>query len=119
MEAANRRRSRESARLGALFSSNPIERRQTLKSLSARIPGRFLVFFLYNLLFRFCFLDGRRGMYFVLLKTFYEFTSDLKALGYDHSAIAVQDDEIYRRPLFRTVATPADNARADSPKALT
>jgi glycosyltransferase involved in cell wall biosynthesis len=118
-EAAGRRRAKEPVEFAKLLSSNPIERRQTLKSLSARLPGRFLVFFSYNFFFRFCFLDGRRGMYFVLLKTFYEFTTDLKALQYDHSAIAVEDEEIDRTPLFRVVATTRKDAQADSTKALT
>jgi glycosyltransferase involved in cell wall biosynthesis len=118
MEAANRRVSAEPVKIANLLSRNPIERRKTLKNLSAVVPARFLVFFLYNFFVKFCFLDGRRGIYFVLLKTFYEFTIDLKALPYDHSAAAIDGDEKQDARVFRIVTTGQDNARTDTTKVI-
>jgi len=56
-----------------IFSTNPIKRRAFLNGIYRRLPLRWVIFFLYNFLFKFCFLDGTRGIKMVLLETFYEF----------------------------------------------
>lgn len=66
--------------LGALFSSDPAERRKVMKSLAYRMPGRPLLMFLALYLARGGFLDGRAGFTFCLLRSFYEFMIDCKAL---------------------------------------
>lgn len=78
IEAEERLKAREPIELGMLFACNPLVRRKTLKSLSFYLPARFLIFFLHNVFIKWCFLDGKRGMYYVMLKTWYEFLIDVK-----------------------------------------
>ncbi len=78
MEAHYERENRMPVRIKDFLNSDPLYRRKTLKNLSLHLPLRALVFFLYNFFFKFCFLDGRKGIQFVLLKTFYVFMLELK-----------------------------------------
>lgn len=55
----------------ALFSRNPLERRAYLKSISARLYLRPVVFFFYTYFWRKGFLDGLAGFYFSLMKAVY------------------------------------------------
>jgi glycosyltransferase involved in cell wall biosynthesis len=55
------------------FSSNPVIRRRWLNSVYRRLPGRWLVFFLYHTFITLSFLDGIKGMQVLLLETFYEY----------------------------------------------
>ena len=58
-------------KLGALFASEPLVRRAAMKRLAWRMPGRPLVFFLYNYLWRRGFLDGKEGFMFGYMKSLY------------------------------------------------
>jgi len=61
-----------------LFSKDPVKFRQFLNSIYKKLPLRWLIFFLYNFFIKLCFLDGYKGIYYVLLETFYEFITVLK-----------------------------------------
>jgi glycosyltransferase involved in cell wall biosynthesis len=63
----------------ALFSSDPAERRRTLKQIAYRLPFRPLMVFLYLYVLRLGFLDGRAGFYFSSMRATYEIFIDLKA----------------------------------------
>lgn len=56
-----------------LFSRNPDLRRKSLNTLYRIFPLRWLVFLLYNFFVRMCFLDGYKGMEYILLETKYEY----------------------------------------------
>jgi hypothetical protein len=62
------------------FSSDPIERRRTLKRLLYKVPLRPLIVFLYLYIFRLGVLDGRAGFYFSGMRMIYEMLIDLKVL---------------------------------------
>ncbi len=61
-----------------VFSSDPIERRRTLKQIASRLPLRPLMVFLYLYVLRLGFLDGRAGFYFSSMRAAYEVFIDLK-----------------------------------------
>lgn len=63
-----------------LWSSDPIERRRSLKRLLDRMPFRPLLVFLYLYVVRLGILDGRAGFYFSRMRAIYEFLIDLKVL---------------------------------------
>jgi hypothetical protein len=56
----------------ALFMRDPQVRRYHQKGLFYRIPGRVFVKFIYMFIWRRAFLDGRAGLYYTLLQSFYE-----------------------------------------------
>lgn len=56
-----------------IYSKDSIKRRSVLNAIYRRIPLRWIIFFLYNFFIKFCFLDGRKGMYLILHETYYEF----------------------------------------------
>ncbi len=62
-----------------LLSSDPTERRQVIKAIVYRMPGRPLVMFFLLYLLRGGFLDGRAGLTYCLLRSFYEFMISCKA----------------------------------------
>ncbi|MEL6761958.1 MAG: glycosyltransferase family 2 protein, partial [Myxococcota bacterium] len=66
-------------RLTDLFSSDPVERRRQLKRLVYRTPGRPLLMFFGLYIVRGGILDGRPGLYFSMLRAFYELLIDIKA----------------------------------------
>lgn len=61
-----------------LCASDPVIRRQALKKLLYLLPGRPLLMFCGLYFLRLGFLDGRPGMTFCLLRTFYEYMIDCK-----------------------------------------
>jgi glycosyltransferase involved in cell wall biosynthesis len=69
---------RDAPRVGALFTADPLKRRKALKSLVYALPGRpvFVFFALYFL--KAGFLDGRAGLTFSLLRSWYEYMIDCK-----------------------------------------
>lgn len=56
-----------------LFSTDPVIRRKSLKALVYSSPGRPLLMFLGRYLVAGGFLDGRAGLMYCVLKTFYEY----------------------------------------------
>jgi glycosyltransferase involved in cell wall biosynthesis/SAM-dependent methyltransferase len=60
-----------------LFGS-PVERRRWFKRLFLALPGRSFVYFFYSYLLRCGFLDGRAGLHYNLLKSFYWYQVRLK-----------------------------------------
>lgn len=66
-------------RLKATPLGNPLQRKRWLKRLAQRAPLKAFVRFVYHYVFRFGFLDGRRGLVFCILLGFYEFLSGAKA----------------------------------------
>ncbi len=57
-------------------------RRRFLKQLAFRLPFRPLIVFLYLYFGRLGFLDGRAGLYYCLLRSYYEFLIDIKTQEY-------------------------------------
>lgn len=60
-----------------LFGS-PVERRRWFKRLFLALPGRPFVYFFYSYLLRGGFLDGRAGLHYNVLKSFYWYQVRLK-----------------------------------------
>jgi glycosyltransferase involved in cell wall biosynthesis len=63
-----------------IWSSDPIERRRSLKRLLYKVPFRPLIVFFYLYVVRLGILDGRAGFYFSRMRAIYEFLIDLKVL---------------------------------------
>jgi glycosyltransferase involved in cell wall biosynthesis len=55
-------------RAGDLLSPDPLARRAALKALYTRLPARWLVYLVYNLLFKLAFLGGRDSLRYILLE---------------------------------------------------
>ena len=55
------------------FSRDPVKFRQFLNAIYRKLPFRWIIFFIYNFFIKFSFLDGRRGIYYILLESYYEF----------------------------------------------
>ncbi len=68
-----------SLHLSKLFTRDRAARRQAAKRLFSRLPFRPLVKFLYLYAFHQGFLDGRAGLDYCLLQSFYEYLIALKA----------------------------------------
>lgn len=83
-ELAEERRVR--FRWSDLLSSDPLERRASLKRLSWRVPGRPTLYFLYSYVVRRGFLDGRDGLMFSRMKASYQ------------SMIVIKKYDVERRP---------------------
>ncbi|BAZ92989.1 glycosyltransferase [Thiohalobacter thiocyanaticus] len=66
-------------KLRELFDSDPVARRKALKALIYSMPGRPLVMFLGRYFVAGGVLDGRAGLMFCLLKSWYEYLIDCKA----------------------------------------
>ncbi|MFM8331387.1 MAG: glycosyltransferase family 2 protein [Candidatus Methylumidiphilus sp.] len=62
------------------ISSDPAQRRIFFKALLYVLPGRPLIVFLLLYLLRGGFLDGKAGLVFCLLRTFYELMIDIKVM---------------------------------------
>jgi hypothetical protein len=54
--------------LQGLFSSHPLTRRAALKRLFYRLPFRWLIYVVYNVAVKHCYLDGCTGLKYVLLE---------------------------------------------------
>jgi glycosyltransferase involved in cell wall biosynthesis len=67
-------------RLNELLAREPLVRRAAMKRLAWRVPGRPLVFFLYNYVWRRGFLDGREGFVFCYMKSLYYAMVQIKKL---------------------------------------
>jgi glycosyltransferase involved in cell wall biosynthesis len=65
-------------RLGELLARDPILRRNAMKRLSFRMPGRPFAKFLYMYLVRAGFLDGQAGLTYAALQAIYEYMICLK-----------------------------------------
>ena len=61
-----------------LFSFDPYSRRQALKALSFRMPFRPLAKFFYLYIVKRGFLDGRGGLVYCIMQSFYEFMISAK-----------------------------------------
>lgn len=57
---------------GELFAPDPLRRRNAVKRLAARVPGRAMLYFLYAYVWRRGFLDGRDGLMFCMMKALYQ-----------------------------------------------
>jgi len=66
------------ARLGRVFSTDPVERRRALKRILYALPLRPLMVFLGVYLLRLGILEGRAGFTFAVLRSWYEFAIDCK-----------------------------------------
>lgn len=71
---------REDFNLTQIFSSNPVKRRKAYKQLAYRLPARPLLVFLYLCFFRKGFMDGKAGLFYCILRSFYEYMIDMKVL---------------------------------------
>lgn len=67
------------------FGSSEVERRRALKDLSLRLPLRPVLRFIYMYFILGGFLDGRAGLAWCTLQTFYEYLILLKAYEFKHS----------------------------------
>jgi glycosyltransferase involved in cell wall biosynthesis len=67
-------------RPGAIFSRDAVVRRQALKNLAFRVPGRSRLRFLHMYVLRLGFLDGRPGYHYCRLIAIYEYMIGLKML---------------------------------------
>lgn len=56
--------------LAGLVAGDTLQRRAALKVVFQRIPARWLIYLAYNLVFKLAFLDGARGLRYVLLETY-------------------------------------------------
>lgn len=70
---------KESAQVLNVFKNNPTLRRKAAKEIFMSLPFRPMIAFLYLYIIRFGFLDGKAGLYYSLLRSFYEFLIDIKA----------------------------------------
>jgi glycosyltransferase involved in cell wall biosynthesis len=77
-EALESSLSEASVSLSLLFSRDPIARKRCMKSLHARLPGRWAWKFFYLYFFKRGFLDGYPGFVYCLLQGFYDFLIDAK-----------------------------------------
>jgi glycosyltransferase involved in cell wall biosynthesis len=68
---------------GELLVRDPARRRQALKRLAYRLPGRPAAVFLLLYILRLGFLDGRAGLHYCLLRAYYEYLIDLKVMEMD------------------------------------
>lgn len=71
-------KAREAPRFAALFASDPLLRRKALKGFLYALPGRPVLVFVSLYFFKAGFLDGRAGLTFSLLRSWYEYMIDCK-----------------------------------------
>jgi glycosyltransferase involved in cell wall biosynthesis len=69
-----------------VFSGDTMRRKRSLKQIHARLPGRWLVKFLYLYIVRLGFLDGYPGFVYCLLQGFYDFLIVAKVRETRHTA---------------------------------
>lgn len=69
---------REAPRIAALFGSDPLLRRKALKGFLYALPGRPVLVFFALYVLKAGFLDGRAGLTFSLLRSWYEYMIDCK-----------------------------------------
>jgi glycosyltransferase involved in cell wall biosynthesis len=67
-------------RAGALFGSDPVARRRTMKQMLYRVPARPFIVFLYLYFIRLGVLDGHAGFQFSRMRAIYESLIDVKVM---------------------------------------
>ena len=70
--------SHQRSSVAAICSRDPVVRRQAQKRVAYALPGRPLLIFFALYLFKGGFLEGRAGLTFCLLRTWYEYMIDCK-----------------------------------------
>jgi glycosyltransferase involved in cell wall biosynthesis len=65
-------------KISSLFNTDPVERRKAIKSLFYSLPGRPILMFLALYFLKRGFLDGKAGLTFCMLRSFYEYMIDCK-----------------------------------------
>jgi glycosyltransferase involved in cell wall biosynthesis len=61
-----------------LIIANPLEKRRTLKLLFYKCPFRWLIFLFYNFFIKWCFLDGIKGIQYIILCSYIEFITTIQ-----------------------------------------
>jgi glycosyltransferase involved in cell wall biosynthesis len=89
-----------------LFGKSEVARRRALKDLSLRLPGRPLIRFFYMYFLLGGFLDGRAGVAWCTLQTFYEYLILLKVWEMKHIPVTNLDTKS---------SVPEKNTEADAP----
>jgi hypothetical protein len=59
--------------LQGILSENPLIRMASLKALFYRLPARWFFYLIYNLIFKFPYLDGVAGLRYVFLETYSQY----------------------------------------------
>jgi glycosyltransferase involved in cell wall biosynthesis len=59
----------------ALLSRNTLDRRASLKVIFYRLPGRWLLYLMYNMIVKLAFLDGLPGVRYVLLESYSQYVA--------------------------------------------
>ena len=80
MEAELKHAGLEKIKILDFFSKDPVVRRKVVKAFVYRLPFTPVLMFLALYIFRLGFLDGRPGLVFCLLRSFYEFMINCKVL---------------------------------------
>ena len=70
----------EEHKTGALFGTDPVARRRTMKQMLYRVPARPFIVFLYLYFIRLGVLDGRAGFQFSRMRAIYESLIDVKVM---------------------------------------
>ncbi len=78
LEAASQLRGDLTGEVTPRLFGSPVERRRWFKTVLSRLPGRHLLYFLYQYVFRLGFLDGRPGFRHAFLRAGYRYWIDLK-----------------------------------------
>lgn len=63
--------------LKSFLSANILHRRAALKALFYSLPARWIFYFVYNMLFKFPYLDGLLGFRYILLETYSQYLATL------------------------------------------
>jgi hypothetical protein len=77
--------------LVTLYRRNPLNRRAALKCLFFRLPGRYVIYFFYNIIFKFSYLDGITGLRYVLLEAYSHYLA-AKQMRWGHNVQIDQTD---------------------------
>ncbi len=80
LEALSAIRSNLPSEVEPRLLGSPVERRRWLKNLYSRLPGRHVLYFLYQYIARLGFLDGRPGFRYAFLRAGYRYWIDLKIM---------------------------------------
>lgn len=67
-------------RMGELLAFDPLKRRKALKRFAYKLPWRPAIFFVGLYVLKLGFMDGRAGLTFALLRSWYEYMIDCKSL---------------------------------------
>lgn len=100
------------APLSALFSVDPLKRREVLKALSRRMPFRALFYFLYCYGVRMGFRDGIAGLRFALMKAMYTQMIQLKKYEFSHFGYPAAKNAPEEKAASKTTTRPRKKRRA-------